>query len=73
MVLSRNIVHVVSAIYMDIHMHDVLWIWMTSSASDLLTMIYHKISDLILGTELLKSLIFPLIKTVKMTLIVLIC
>ena len=37
-----------------------------------LTMIYHKISDLILGIELLKSLIFPLIKTVKMTLIVLI-
>ena len=36
-----------------------------------LTMIYHKIFDLILGIELIKSLIFPLIKTVKMTLIVL--
>ena len=31
-----------------------------------LTMIYHKIFDLILGIELLKSLTLPLIKTVKM-------
>ena len=35
LLLSRNIVYVVSTIYTDIHMNGVLWIWTISSASDL--------------------------------------